>query len=68
MHRTGNNQRGSDGKAKRRKRAAVRKRWSSSIGTIALSAVVGSIITLVIPKIYNRFFIPDNSIQKTQEN
>jgi hypothetical protein len=63
MHSGGSKQRGSGGKAKRRKRAAARKRWSSRIGTIALSALVGSIITLVIPKIYNRLFIPDNSLE-----
>ena len=63
MHWSGSKQRGLGGKAKRRKRAAVGKRWSSSIGTIALGAVVGSVITLVIPSVYNRLFVPDNSLE-----
>src|SRR5258708_18316329 len=63
MHGSGSKQRGSGGKAKRRKRAAVEKRRSSSIATIALTAVVSSITTLVIPKVYNRLFVPDNSLE-----
>ena len=63
MRRSSSKKRGLGGHRKRSKKAAVRKQWWSSIGTHILVALLAAISTLAIPKVYNHFFVPDNTLE-----